>query len=279
MRKTVLVISLLISVKILCQTISFKLLPTGHIVVPAKVQGIDGNFILDTGAGINLLFEDFAQKLPRKPQSYNFFTGFRATGERLDVPLYKDIEMDLVGINFTDIPFSIANLKIEGIDGLISLKMFENTDILLDYERQEIILDKFHFSNKTKAIDIFISTQADDSVDIFTYALLNDKHKIKVLLDTGAGRDSYWLNDKFINTLGLNIASLQNFDKVSETNETIKTKIYTTKINSISNEFSKIEHPNIMFVENLIYEGKTSLNWLGERIVISIRNKKIYILD
>lgn len=243
MRKTVLVISLLISVKILCQTISFKLLPTGHIVVPAKVQGIDGNFILDTGAGINLLFEDFAQKLPRKPQSYNFFTGFRATGERLDVPLYKDIEMDLVGINFTDIPFSIANLKIEGIDGLISLKMFENTDILLDYERQEIILDKFHFSNKTKAIDIFISTQADDSVDIFTYALLNDKYKIKVLLDTGAGRDSYWLNDKFINTLGLNIASLQNFDKVSETNETIKTKIYTTKINSISNEFSKIEHP------------------------------------
>jgi len=278
MMKTLLAFLMLISVQVFSQIIPFKLLPSGHIVVQAKIEGVEGNFIFDTGAGINLFFNDFAAKLPNKPSSYNFFTGFRATGERLDIPMFKNKEVLFAGKKFTDIPFSTAEMKIPGIDGLISLKMFENTDIVIDYGKQEISFADAAPASYSKSIDIFLSTQADDTVDIFTYAVLNDKYKIKVMLDSGAGSNSFWLSDKLSKTLGVDISSMKVFEKESEFNKTVKTKIYQGNIGSISNPYARVDKPAVTFVENLIYEGKTGINWLGNKIVISIKDKKIYII-
>ena len=120
---------------------------------------------------------------------------------------------------------------------------------------------------------------ADNSIDIFTYITLNDQYKIQVLLDSGAGNDSFWLNDKLIALLGLNKNDLQISEKKSEFNEKVVTKFYRGSINSISNSYANLKEPKVVFVEGLIYEGKTSINWLGKKIGISLKNKKIYILD
>lgn len=279
MKKVIFALLLSLSTQVFSQKIPFKTLPSGHIIVPAKIEGIEGNFILDTGAGINLFFNDFVSKLPEKPSSYNFFTGFRATGERLDIPLFRNKTVNFGEKNFKNIPFSTANMKIQGIDGLISLKMFENQDIIIDYTKQEISYTDAPLKSYSKAIDIFLSTQQDDTVDIFTYIILNNKYKIKVLLDSGAGRDSYWLSDKLLPTLNADTKTMQIIEKESEFNKSVKTKIYKGSIDLISNEYASVKKPNVMFVENLIYEGKTSIEWLGKKIVISIKNKKIYILE
>ncbi|MEG0928891.1 retropepsin-like aspartic protease [Chryseobacterium sp.] len=279
MKKVLFALLLSLAIQVSSQKIPFKTLPSGHMIVPAKIEGVEGNFILDTGAGINLFFNDFVSKLPQKPSSYNFFTGFRATGERLDIPLFKNKEITFGGKSFKSIPFSTAEMKVPGIDGLLSLKMFENQDIVIDYKNQEISFSDAAPKSYSKSIDIFLSTQQDDTVDIFTYITLNNKYKIKVLLDSGAGSNSFWFSDKLISTLSLDPKTMQLIEKESEFNKSVKTKIYKGSIAQISNEFVTLKNQNVMFVENLIYEGKTSINWLGNKIIISVKNKKIYILE
>ncbi len=273
-----LILAISTTIQIHAQKIPFQLLPSGHIVVSATVDGKPGSFIFDTGGGINLFFDDYAKGLNQQ-STYNFLTAFRATGERMDIPLYHQSDVLFAGKKFTGIPFSTFNMKLNGINGLISLQMFKDTDFIIDYDRKEIVLTKLSAKSSKKQYDIQLSALADNSIDIFTYITLNDQHKIQVLLDSGAGNDSFWLNGKLISLLGLEKTELDLSEKKSEFNENVITKFYRGTINSISNDYATVKNPKVVFVDGLIYEGKTSINWLGKRIGISIKNKKIYILD
>ena len=267
------------STQFFSQTIPFVLLPSGHLIIKAKVEGVEGNFIFDTGAGINIFFNDFVSRFENKPLSSNFMTGFRATGERLDISLFKSKEILFANETFRNIPFSTIDMKIPGVDGLISLKMFESSNITVDYEKQEISINTASPESYSKAIDIFVSTQADNTLDISTSMTLDNKHEIKVLLDSGAGSRSFWLSDKLIKILGVNTSTLEVTMNQSEINSEVKNKISKGKLGVIGNEFVKIYKPNVTFVENLIYEGKTGIDWIGRKFIISIKNRKIYLLD
>ena len=233
-RSIILIFLVFTTVQIYAQKIPFQLLPSGHILVSADVDGKKGNFIFDTGGGINLFFDDYAKDL-RQTSTSNFLTAFRATGERMDIPLYQNSEVLFAGKEFKGVPFSTFNMKLNGINGLISLQMFKDTDFIIDYDNKEIILTNLSTKSSKKQYDIQLSTLADNSIDIFTYVTLNDKHKIQVLLDSGAGNDSFWLSEKLINLLNLDKTKLDLSEKKSEFNENVITKFYRGTINSISN--------------------------------------------
>jgi hypothetical protein len=127
-------------------------------------------------------------------------------------------------------------------------------------------------------IDIQISTFADHALDIFTYVVLDGKYRIKVLLDSGAGSDSFWVSSRFRDMLGVDSPANEESEKKSEFGKGQSNRVYTAQIQSISSTFSTVRQPTVKFVDGLIYEGKTSINWLGSKIGISLRNKKIYLL-
>lgn len=278
MAKLLSLLLMVFSLTSIAQTIPFQLTPDGHILVKARIQGQEGNFIFDTGGGINLFFDDFAQKLEQK-STYNFFTAFRATGERIDAPLFHSKEVVFGNRSFKNVPYTTYNMKVKGIDGLISLQMFQNVDLSIDYIKKQIILGPIDPNKHKKYIDIQLSTVADNTLDIFTYVLLNNQYRIKVMLDSGAGNDSFWLSDKLMDLLGLDKSTFELTEKRSEFNQNKVSKIYKGTIPSISNAISKVAHPKVNFMEGLIYEGKTSINWLGKKIGISLRTRKIYLLD
>ncbi|WP_413532006.1 hypothetical protein [Empedobacter brevis] len=278
MKRLILTLFLIISTQLYSQKAPIQVLPSGHIIVTANIDGKAGNFIFDTGGGINLFFENFAKDFKQK-STYNFLTAYRATGEKIDAPLYENNEVLFAGKKFLKVPYSTFDMKIEGIDGLISLQMFHDTDFIIDFNKNEIELTDFSTNKNLKSFDIQLSTNADKSIDIFTYITLNDKYKIQVLLDSGAGNNSYWLSDKLISVLELDKAKLEVSEKKSEFDEKLTTKFYRGNINSISNQYFTLKDPKVVFVEGLIYEGKTSINWFGNKIGISLKNKKIYILD
>lgn len=278
MKQIILSVTLLCSSFLFSQKTPLQILPSGHLLVKAKIEGKEGNFIFDTGGGINLFFNDFAKNLKQK-STYNFFTGFRATGERLDIPLFKSDEILFADKQFQNIPYATFDMKMNGIDGLISLPMFQNTDFIIDFDKQELTLTEFKTNEKRKYFDIQFATNADNSLDIFTDILLNNEFKIRVLLDSGAGNDSFWLSDKLISTLKIDQSKLEMSEKKSEFNLNITNKFYRGTIHSISNDFAQVKEPKVVFVEGLIYEGKTSINWLGKKIGISLKQKKIFILD
>lgn len=278
MKKIISLLSIILVPQLFAQKIPIQVLPSGHIITKATIDGKEGQFIFDTGGGINLFFENFANDLKQK-ESYNFLTAYRATGERIDAPLFENNEVIFAGKSFKKIPYSTHNMNIKGIDGLISLQMFGETDFIIDYTKNEIELTNFSKDINAKSFDIQLSTYADKSTDIFTYITLNDQYKIQVLLDSGAGNNSFWLSDKLIKTLHINQATLEKSEKKSEFDENVKTKFYKGTITSISNQFVVFKDPKVVFVEGLIYEGKTSINWFGNKIGISLKNKKMYILD
>ncbi len=263
---------------IFAQKIPIQILPSGHILAKASVDGKEGNFIFDTGGGINLFFKSFADDLQRK-ESYNFLTAYRATGERIDAPLYKSQEVIFAGKKFSNVPYSTFDMKLDGISGLISLQMFGDTDFIIDFDKKEIALADLSKEKITKSFDIQLSTIADKSTDILTYVTLNDKVRIQVLLDSGAGNNSFWISDKLIPALGIDKSKLEMSEMKSDFDEKLKTKFYKGSLSSISNSIVTLKDPKVVFVEGLIYEGKTSINWLGKKIGISLKNKKIYLME
>lgn len=277
-KKSVLTASVfLYSAVVLAQKTPLNILPSGHLLVQAEVEGKKGNFIFDTGGGINLFLGNFSKNLAPK-ESYNFLTAFRATGEKMTVPLFKSKEVIVNGKQFKDTWYATHDMEIKGIDGLLSLPMFYDTEFIIDYTNKELIFPKEKLSGN-KVLDIQLSTNADQSLDISTYVLLNNTYRINVLLDSGAGNDSFWLSDRLMGTLGIKKESLQLIEKKSEFDPAIINKFYKGSVDAISNSFVKVDKPNVLFVEGLIYEGKTSINWLGKKLGFNLKEKKIYILD
>lgn len=267
----------LYSACIFAQKTPLMIIPSGHLIVEAEVEGKKGNFIFDTGGGINLFLGNFTKNLEPK-ESYNYLTAFRATGEKIIVPIFKSKEILFNGKKFKDTWYATHDMEIKGIDGLISLPMLYDTEFIIDFTKKELVFPTEKLSSK-KVMDIQLSTNADQSLDITTYVLLNNKYKINVLLDSGAGNDSFWLGESLMKTLGIKKEDLQLAEKKSEFNPDVVNKFYKGNIASVSTSFATVDKPNVFFVEGLIYEGKTSINWLGKKLGFNLKEKKIYILD
>jgi hypothetical protein len=67
--------------------IIFKTNDDGMAIVPITIASrVEAHVIVDTGAGLDVFAPSLVQKAGGKPSGQ--FSGFRATGERIDVPLF-----------------------------------------------------------------------------------------------------------------------------------------------------------------------------------------------
>lgn len=280
MKKIALILSIFLSFIVQAQNIvPFTIGEYGHIMIKVKVDNVEGNFIFDTGAGLNLYFNKFAKKLAEK-KSYNFYVGHRATGEPIECPLYHSESLMIGKTDFKNQAYTIFDVDFPNIDGLISLQMFQNIPVTIDYEKSELVFGDLKKEDKKRYIDIQIADYAGKAIDIFTNVKLNDNITIQVLLDSGAGRNSFNLSSRLLEALALDKANFKITEVKSEFNNSKSNKIYSGSINRISleNNLAEVKNPKVNFFDGFIYEGKTSIEWLGKKIAISIADKKIYII-
>lgn len=272
---SILLIFLLFSLKTNAQ-IPFEVNNNGHIIIKAKINDVEGKFILDTGAGLNAVFTKFSNKI-KNEKTNNFFVGHRATGEELNVDLYNAKSMEINNKKFNDQQYTIVDLEFGDIDGMISLQPFRNTPITIDYTNKKILFNKS--TKGDKSIDIQIADYAGKAIDIFSYVKLNDTLKIQTLLDSGAGKNSFWFSSKLMEPLKLNKADFKAVPVKSDFKK--ENNYYIGKISKLNtfNKLRKVENLDIVFIDGLIYEGKTSIDWLGKVLTIDIAKKKIFIAD
>ncbi|MCD9856730.1 aspartyl protease family protein [Epilithonimonas sp. JDS] len=256
--------------------IPFEVNSNGHIIIKAKINNVEGKFILDTGAGLNAIFTKFSNKI-KNEKTPNFFVGHRATGEELNVDLYNAKSMEINNKVFTDQQYTIVDLEFGDIDGMISLQPFRNTPVTIDYNNKKILFNKS--TKGEKSIDIQIADYAGKALDIFTYVELNDTLKIQTLLDSGAGKNSFWFSSKLMEALALNKSDFKAVPIKSDFKK--ENNYYIGKLSKINtaNQLRKVENTDAAFVDGLIYEGKTSIDWLGHVLTIDIAKKKIFIAD
>ena len=256
----------------------------GHIEIKAKVNNVEGTFILDTGAGINVITKKFASKLGKIKMQDGSFTGFRATGEPLDMQLYTISSLEIGDLQERNSTFTILDVDLGKIDGLISLASFKEQPFTIDYANKKLYLESRRSLMGREKNGKVIKIQLDDdrgvSVDMFTKVRVNNKLTLQISLDSGAGFNVFRFNAEYLKSLVGDTTNIKRYNKQSSLNAKDTNNFYLANLNSLAlydNPTVNVHDIKASFLKSLIYDGITSINWLGKCITIDIRKKELII--
>ena len=264
--------------------IPFELSPQGHIMIKTTFNGVEGNFIFDTGGGMTMLTKKFADRIGALKKMDGGYTAFRATGERIDVDLYQAASLKLGNISEHQPLLTYIDVDFGPIDGLISLMTFKNQPFTIDYLNKVILLEDKPALTALKKTGHLVPLQMDISRDktlgIAAYFTLNKKVNLQLIIDSGAGTNVFRINSKYTTQLGIDTAKAEKILKPSEFDPKFKTTIYRANLAEIaSTAFSAINKKDVTaaFIPGLIYDGIISLNWIGSKITFDLAKAEMIV--
>lgn len=263
--------------------IPFTQTAQGHIIIPATINGIPGNFIFDTGAGLNLLTKTFADKITDLEKTDHFYTGHRATGEELQVDLWHSKNIKIGSYKLDHQVFAVYDIDFP-LDGLISLTPFKDTPITIDFDNKLLTIESEHslnrlISEKDFEMPIQITNDRDINIAIATTIHLEETLMLNVVLDSGAGFDVFRFSARFMPKLGLDNTKLTSAYKPSMFKPEHGNQFYYTTLSQMTDRNHNIVVNNFKttFIDGLIYEGITGMNWIGKKITIDIPQKRLVV--
>jgi len=265
-------------------SIPFEVTPQGHLLVKAKINGVEGSFIFDTGAGLTLVTKTFSDKMGKLHKQDGSYTGFRATGEKLTAELYDAQTVTLGNFVEQNPVVTIFDVNLGPIDGLISLMSFKKQPLTIDYPNKKLVFETAKSMSVLRKSGHQIPLQLEESRDkaltIFAYFKVNDKLNLQFSMDSGAGSNSYRINSKYITALGIDTVGAHKIVIPSEFDPKVKTIIYQTNVKSIVAKASpSIECGDVKasFIDGLIYDGIMSINWIGKQITFDLEKKQMIV--
>lgn len=107
---------------------------TGHLLVPARIDGRPYMMVLDTGANITSLSTRVARDLAITS------TGSIAINNTIRVPTGTIRELAISGIAHRDLPIAIVDLPEapQGVAGILGLDVLARHDIVVDFPEREL---------------------------------------------------------------------------------------------------------------------------------------------
>lgn len=122
--------------------IKFKITKTQHLLIKAKINGIVGNFILDTGASNSCvgfasveLFQLQAEDSKTKASGAGA-TGMQtqtASNNTLQLGLWKDIDFNLVIFDLSHVNEALIQHKSKPVHGIIGADVLMKGKAIVDY--------------------------------------------------------------------------------------------------------------------------------------------------
>lgn len=269
------------------ENIPIRVIESGHIVIKAKVNNAEGDFIFDTGGGITLLTKKFSEKIKNVKKQDGGYTGFRATGERIDLDLFTVDNIE-IGKRITKKPtVTIMDVNLGEYDGIVSLDLFETRPFSIDFKNKLFIFETAESIKKKKTAGLMVPLQLSKdrniTLGIFACFTLNNKMKLQFSLDSGAGDSAYHINSKYLEACDIDISDTSKVKivkKGSEFNADKKTLAYiatVAKLEAANDPQIKLESFSARFIPDLIYDGKISINWLGEVLTFNLPAAELII--
>jgi predicted aspartyl protease len=129
--------------------IKFKITKTQHLLIKAKINGISGNFILDTGASNSCVgFESIEFFLLKAETSKTKASGAGATGMRtqtasnnqLQLGFWKNAEFDLVIFDLSHVNEALIEHKSKPVHGIIGADVLMKGKAIVDYYNHYLYL-------------------------------------------------------------------------------------------------------------------------------------------
>ena len=184
---------------------------TYMMTMKAKVNGVDGLFIFDTGGGISYISPDFAQKAGCTP--WGQITGFMLTGQRLDMPRCDGLTFDVNGRHL-EAPiagvFDIGKFMPPNsprIDGSIGLDVFAGQVVTLSLSTKTLTIESTkslaYRSRKAKEVPIRLVREAEGIALSVVVAVPTKKGTAWMELDSGNGG---------ANVVGKHLAAIMDLD-------------------------------------------------------------------
>ena len=262
--------------------IPFKLSPNGHIMIKASVNGIPGNFVFDTGAGMNLLTKDFADKIDNLEKTTHFYTGHRATGEAITSDLYQSEVLKIANFSIEDEQFAVYDIDFP-LDGLISLTPLQHKAFTVNFEENKLVIESEESLRRRKEnikfeMPLEINNDRNVKVSVGTIVQL-DSLELHVGLDSGAGFDVYRFNSRFMEALGIDSTQVESKYIPSSFKPEQGNQYYFAEVSRLSDLKVNAEQIDFRatFIDGLIYEGIMGINWIGEIITFDIPAKRILV--
>ena len=123
-------------------------LETKHYLIEAKVNGIDGTFILDTGASNSCIctsledkFKVISKESKEKASSANSEMTNTKISKRNIIQIGKwEDKINLITFDMNHINTALSEKKINSIDGIIGADVLKKAKAILDYKSNKLYL-------------------------------------------------------------------------------------------------------------------------------------------
>lgn len=131
--------------------INFKVSKTQHLLLKASINGVKGNFILDTGASSSCVgFECIELFLLKAKKSKHQASGAGATGmftqiatgNQLQLGTWKDTNFDLVIFDLSHVNEALVQHKAKPVHGIIGADILMKGKGIIDYYNHCLYLRK-----------------------------------------------------------------------------------------------------------------------------------------
>ncbi|PIF61078.1 aspartyl protease [Flavobacterium sp. 11] len=139
--------------------VKFKITKTPHLLIKAKINGVTGNFILDTGASNSCVgFESVDLFLLEAKKSKTKAAGAGATGmftqlalkNQLQLGTWKDSDFELVIFDLSHVNEALTQHKAKPVHGIIGADILMKGKAIVDYFNHCLYLKHYTFSTKNK---------------------------------------------------------------------------------------------------------------------------------
>ena len=131
--------------------VKFKITKTQHLLIKAKINGVPGNFILDTGASSSCVgFESVDLFLLNAKKSKTKAAGAGATGMHTELALknqlqlgsWKDSNFELVIFDLSHVNEALTQHKAKPVHGIIGADILMKGKAIVDYYNHYLYLLK-----------------------------------------------------------------------------------------------------------------------------------------
>ena len=129
--------------------VKMKFTKTNHFELVARINDIEGNFILDTGASSTCVGIDAIEHFDLLPED----SDVKAAGEgatnmltqisqknRIDINTWKKKKVDLVLFDLKHVNEALVNHKAEKVHGIIGADILKKGKAVIDYKNKALYL-------------------------------------------------------------------------------------------------------------------------------------------
>ncbi|MFD2892405.1 retropepsin-like aspartic protease [Flavobacterium chuncheonense] len=129
--------------------IKFSVLKTQHLLIKGKINGVLGNFILDTGASNSCVGHEAVQKFQLKTENSNTkAAGAGATGmdtqlsknNILQLSYWKNAQFNLIVFDMSHVNLALKEYKTKPVDGIIGADILLKGKAIIDYYNHYLYL-------------------------------------------------------------------------------------------------------------------------------------------